>query len=303
MTVEEHKAWTALKERQLEASSSAPRRRELFRFGRKSPETPGGGRLFFAGPTAVTCVIHPQAACRILAPYTLRFLQSDRHPFDPRRIQICLSSCFSLTKSPIITVITMFGSRNTRPEPGRQPPQSSQRGSYGRAPSDSSDRYGGGYGGGYARAPARYDGPSEKHDHRSGHAQSWSLQPVKSPTVAITYGNTVAVSPFDFQQIQGELYLILNDIFVVTARPLDNFPQGQISLSDFQRTWAQISLQDTVQARVYNPFDEGGHRYLGSIDADVGLAGRKATDAPFDSDELGRVFLKVGISSIHSKLC
>lgn len=186
----------------------------------------------------------------------------------------------------------MFGSRNqSRPEPGRQPPPRQQpQGSYGRIQPDPSDRYGGGN---YGRAPqGRYDGASEKHDHRQGQPQQWSLQPVKSPNTSFTYGNCVAVSPFDFPQSQGEFYLIISDLYVVTARQLDGFPQGQISMSDFQRSWAQISLQDIVHVRQYNPFDEGGHRYLGNIDAEVRFAGRKETEAPFDQDELQQVFTK-----------
>ena len=186
----------------------------------------------------------------------------------------------------------MFGSRNPRPDPGRQPaPQTPPRGSYNRIAPPPSDRYDGG---GHNRVPSRYDGSAEKQDPRQSRNASWSLQPVKSPNAAFSYGNLVAVSPVDFPQIQGEVYLILQDLFVVTARPLDNFPPGQISLNDFQRSWASISLQDDVHARIYNPFDEGGHRYLGSLDADVGFAGRKETDIPFDQDELQQLFTKVG---------
>ena len=78
-----------------------------------------------------------------------------------------------------------------------------------------------------------------------------------------------------------------------TARVLDNFPQGQISLSDFQRSWASISLQDVVSVNLYDPFQEAGHRYLGSLDVEVSFAGRKETEAPFDQDELQQIFTKV----------
>ena len=89
---------------------------------------------------------------------------------------------------------------------------------------------------------------------------------------------------------------MLNDLYVLTARPLDNFPQGMISLAENQRSWAQISFQDTVSARIYNPFDEGGHRYLGYVDAEVGFAGQKAQpESPFDQDELQQFFTKVNI--------
>ena len=50
---------------------------------------------------------------------------------------------------------------------------------------------------------------------------------------------------------------------------------------------------DTVQVQLYDPFQEGGHRYLGSLDAEVSFAGRKTTETPFDQDELAQHFTKV----------
>ena len=113
----------------------------------------------------------------------------------------------------------------------------------------------------------------------------------------------VAVSPFDFPTSRsgGDFYIILNDRFVLTARQFDGFPQGQLSLSDPQRTWASISLQDVVTVRLYDPFQEGGHRYLASVDAEVGFAGRKTTETPFDQDDLASLFTKVfRASSVYS---
>lgn len=78
-----------------------------------------------------------------------------------------------------------------------------------------------------------------------------------------------------------------------TARPLDGFPPGNISLSDPQRTWASVSLMDTVNAQIYDPFSEGGHTYLGSMDLEVGFAGRKSADTPYDQDELANHFIRV----------
>jgi len=187
----------------------------------------------------------------------------------------------------------MFGSRNPRPTPPRQQPPPGQ-GPYSWIPPDDSDRYGGSRG---------YEGPPEKMDHPRGPpraisqtgGQTWHLQPTKSPHNQFTYGNIVAVSPFDFPQIRigTDFYVILNDLYVYTARVLDNFQQGQIGLSDFQRSGASISFQDTVLVRIYDPFEEGGHRYLGSLDAEVSFAGKKETEAPFDQDELQQIFTKV----------
>jgi vesicle-fusing ATPase len=89
------------------------------------------------------------------------------------------------------------------------------------------------------------------------------------------------------------MYLLINGNFVLTARPFDGFPQGHISLSDPQRTWASVSLMDTVHVQIYNPFSEGGHRYLGSMDLEVGFAGRKITEAPYDQDDLANHFIRV----------
>jgi len=50
---------------------------------------------------------------------------------------------------------------------------------------------------------------------------------------------------------------------------------------------------DTVQVQLYDPFQEGGHRYLGSLDAEVSFAGRKTTETPFDQDELAQHFTRV----------
>lgn len=196
----------------------------------------------------------------------------------------------------------MFG-RNSRPTPPTQPSSQQPSGSYSRIPPGSSDRYGDPH----CRPPVNnqrpyYDGaPPEKHEYSRGQSrqgpggQTWQLQPAKSPDPKFTYGNLVAVSPFDFPPSQGssDSYVILNDLYVCTARTLDGFPQGHISLSDFQRSWAQISLQDIVYAKKYDPRQGGGPRYLGSLDAEVSFAGKKETETPYDQDELQQHFTRV----------
>ncbi|KAL8954433.1 MAG: hypothetical protein Q9183_007122, partial [Haloplaca sp. 2 TL-2023] len=187
----------------------------------------------------------------------------------------------------------MFGSRNPRPQPSQQP----SSGSYNRIPPGSQDRYGGAppydssqdYGR-RQQEPARNSGGG-----RSGHGgQTWQLKPAKAPPQLI-YGNVVAVSPFDFQPSRdgGDFYILINDMYVLSARPLDGFQPGQLSLSDPQRTWAAISLMDTVNVKLYDPFQEGGHRYLGSLDAEISFAGKKGTETPLDQDELAQNFTKV----------
>lgn len=117
-----------------------------------------------------------------------------------------------------------------------------------------------------------------------------------------TYGNLVAVSPFDFPHPQdgSDLYLMINGNFVFTARPWDGFPQGHISLSDPQRTWASVSLMDTVTAHLYSPFSDGGRNYLGGMDLEVGFAGKKNTETPYDQDELASHFVRNSENQIFS---
>ncbi|KAL8659402.1 MAG: hypothetical protein Q9226_000429 [Calogaya cf. arnoldii] len=184
----------------------------------------------------------------------------------------------------------MFGSRNPRPQLSSQQPPS---GSYSRLPPGGQDRYGG---------PPSYDGGRQPDNVRAGGGgarpgqagQSWQLKPAKAPPQMV-YGNTVAVSPFDFPPSRdgGDFYIIINDMYVLSARTLDGFQQGQLSLSDPQRTWASISLMDTVNVKLYDPFQEGGHRYLGSLDVEISFAGKKGTEAPLDQDELAQNFTSV----------
>ena len=198
------------------------------------------------------------------------------------------------------------------PSPGYGDPQS-----YGRAPPDYG-RQSSGYppAGGLPGGPRMGRGPApggagggmgggmdrmvERKPVGAPTGQTWSLTPAKSPTNQYTFGNIVAVSPQDFNpsQFGNDFYLMLNDMFVLTARPFEGFMRGQISLSDPQRTWMQISLQDTVHVRIYDPFYEGGDRYLGNVDLEVGFAGRKSTTEQLDQDELAKVFIQVRITAL-----
>ena len=105
---------------------------------------------------------------------------------------------------------------------------------------------------------------------------------------------STAVSPYDIPPDRDghDVYIILNDMFVVSARPLDGFPRGSLSLSDPQRTWASISLQDLVNVRRYDHFAEGRGQYLASLNVEVGFAGRKGTPEPLDQDELAQIFTR-----------
>ena len=120
------------------------------------------------------------------------------------------------------------------------------------------------------------------------------LRPAKSPDNSFTFGNVCAVSAQDIPPSQDgrDKYLLINGGFVLSARPVPNFPRGQISLSDAQRTWLQVALTDVVDVQEYDPFrQQGAQSYLTSMDVEVGFAGKKSTDVPYDQDELAQAFV------------
>ncbi|KAF3050918.1 transport between ER and Golgi ATPase protein [Didymella keratinophila] len=125
------------------------------------------------------------------------------------------------------------------------------------------------------------------------------LRPIKSPGGnAYAFGNLVAVSPQDFPPTAdgSDIYVIVNGNYVLSARPTQGCPPGEIGLTDTQRTWAGITLgpQDMVAVQPYDAFSQqGGQSYLGGIEVEVGFAvPRRTTDAPYDQDELATQFKK-----------
>lgn len=198
----------------------------------------------------------------------------------------------------------MFG-RNPRPTPPSQPLPQQPSGPYSRIPPGTSDRYGDPH----RRPPASnqgsyYDGaPPEKRDYSRGQSrqapsdQIKKLKPVALDENEFIFRNLVAVSPLDYHpsQVNSDFYVIIKKFYVCTARTYDRISQGEIGIPGVPRTWAGISLQDpTVEVEKYDPFQEGGPRYLGSVRADVSFTHRtKTTETPYDQDELEHYFIKV----------
>lgn len=52
-------------------------------------------------------------------------------------------------------------------------------------------------------------------------------------------------------------------------------------------------MTETVNAELYDPFSQGGHSYLGSMDVEIGFAGKKITETPYDQDILADYFIKL----------
>ncbi|EON65503.1 hypothetical protein W97_04741 [Coniosporium apollinis CBS 100218] len=156
-------------------------------------------------------------------------------------------------------------------------------------------------GGGYPEPPAYRDSPprmpAQPQYPSGGDGRSLQLRPVRSPGGnQFAMANWAAVSPQNFRPSRdgSDIYVMINNNFVLTARPHDGCPQGEIGLTDAQRTWIGVTIgpQEIVQVQPYDPF-RAGEQTLGSIDAEVGFAtNKKTTDVPYDQDELAKQFTR-----------
>jgi vesicle-fusing ATPase len=164
------------------------------------------------------------------------------------------------------------------------------------------DNYGGGGGYGSPRGapPQQSRGMPLRTQVGRGAGISKQLYPAKVDDKNLAdryiFGNITAVSPSDFPPSSdgSDQYLLINGQHVVTARPTPNFPPGNIGLTGPQRSWAEVSLTESVTAELYDPFSQGNRQtYLGAVDLDVGFAGRKTTETPYDQDMLGDYFIKL----------
>ncbi|KAG9765569.1 AAA-domain-containing protein, partial [Aureobasidium melanogenum] len=138
--------------------------------------------------------------------------------------------------------------------------------------------------------------PPTYHDQKTSRpaARAMRLRPYQLKDSTFVFGNICAVSPQDFAPNPdgSDLYLLVNGFFVISARIKDGSPAGQISMSDPQRTWMQIALTDEIDVQFYDAFAQGASSYLGNLDIEVGFAGRKSTETPYDQDQLAAAFIK-----------
>ncbi|KAL2214280.1 AAA-domain-containing protein [Sarocladium strictum] len=154
-----------------------------------------------------------------------------------------------------------------------------------------------GYGGGGGRPGYGEKGPSGGGRPVPLHVEKVTDKSLQSRLI---YGNMCAVSTDDFAPNRdgSDIYILLRGgdpvgEYVVTARPTPGFPQGGISLSDPQRSWAGITMRDSFTGEVYDPFATGGKAYLGQLDLEIGFASpSKKTQTPYDEDELAKIFVE-----------
>ena len=198
--------------------------------------------------------------------------------------------------------------RTARPNPSSQPLFQQSSGPYSRILSDTFDRYVDPQ----RRPPANslgsyHDGvPSEKHNHfqeqsrqEPSDQKKW-LKPIQlkqEDFPEFVFGNLVAVSPLDYHpsQVNSDLYVMLKNLYVCTAKTHDRIGKRQIGIPKIPREWAGISrLDPPIEVEEYDPFQESGPRFLGSVKAEASFTSKmNMTETLYDQDELQEYFTKV----------
>ncbi|CBF83412.1 hypothetical protein AN3098.2 [Aspergillus nidulans FGSC A4] len=186
----------------------------------------------------------------------------------------------------------MFNRNNYSNPFGSNPPQ---RDGYSRPPQGYPPQHGAPDSGGYGTPPPRRPAPGARPPPqapmggRPSEGGVWALTPKESPNKECQFGNLVALSAQDFPRAQfgyEDILIIVNGLYVFSARILDEFPPGYIGLSSIQRPWARAGFRDSLDVRIYDPFRQGGEAYLGSADMEVKFAGKLRPDTLYDQDEL-----------------
>ncbi|KAL4879699.1 P-loop containing nucleoside triphosphate hydrolase protein [Aspergillus karnatakaensis] len=140
-----------------------------------------------------------------------------------------------------------------------------------------------------------YGTPSSRGPAPGGRSQGQVLKPLGIEDKVLQYANVALVSARDFPPSHSgskDFYIIVKDLYVFSALPLDDFPQGHIGLNKFQRKWADIGVRDTdTTARPYEPFSQGGEAHLGLADIEVKFAGTSMNDNQYDQDRLTKAVI------------
>lgn len=110
----------------------------------------------------------------------------------------------------------------------------------------------------------------------------------KSPNDALALSNCVIVSPRDFDpKIQ---FILLDDTFAFTIRPFEGIAPGELGTSLFHRRFASLSLNQEVKVRQFDPYEDGPHAFIGSVQFQLSYLRRGFDSAEtFDAAELSKV--------------
>ncbi|RKP03847.1 hypothetical protein CXG81DRAFT_9017 [Caulochytrium protostelioides] len=113
----------------------------------------------------------------------------------------------------------------------------------------------------------------------------------KSPSEALALTNCVTVNPRDFDP--STKYILVEETYAFTIKPVDSFPINELGTSLFHRRFAQLSLNQEVRVRPFDPARESPNCYLGTMNLQLSfLRPRQNQETEvFDTTELTNVFL------------
>ncbi|KAJ3211728.1 transport between ER and Golgi ATPase protein [Entophlyctis luteolus] len=112
----------------------------------------------------------------------------------------------------------------------------------------------------------------------------------KTPGNELALTNCAIVSARDFNpQIK---YIIVEKQFVFTIKPIPDMPSGQIGVSNVQRQWAMLSLNQDVHVAVYDPFSDF-NCYLSKVDLQISYIRKGvASDETFDGGDITKALIQ-----------
>ncbi|EEB05324.1 secretory pathway protein Sec18 [Schizosaccharomyces japonicus yFS275] len=119
----------------------------------------------------------------------------------------------------------------------------------------------------------------------SGRPGTFRIAKATSTEDALT--NCIIVSPEDF----GQQYIIVDDYFVLSTKPVPGFPRGCLGASQPQREWAAWSLNQQVTVASYDPFSQKNSSYLSNLDLELCFQNRnRTTSDAFDGEDMAKKF-------------
>ena len=136
----------------------------------------------------------------------------------------------------------------------------------------------------YASSPASAHGSPHINPQRG-------FRVAKCPSDALALTNLLITSPHDFDP--ATRYVLVNSQYVFSIRPEPGFPNGSVGTSLFHRRWAQLSLNQDISVRPYDPAQESPNAFLlATVDLEVTFLRKGSVDVreQFDTEEMSVAF-------------
>ncbi|ODQ81519.1 hypothetical protein BABINDRAFT_165065 [Babjeviella inositovora NRRL Y-12698] len=137
----------------------------------------------------------------------------------------------------------------------------------------------------------RVSGSDRALEHKApARSHGIDFQVANAPDNAFSLSNCIAVSSQDFQDGQ---YILINNLYVYTARTVPNFPVGSIGANANQRLFVGLSYGAPCQVSLFDLRSVSRKQtYLGSLTVAIDFVKRaKAVATMFDTEELAKEFV------------